>query len=64
MRREKLYSLLVNEIHDELVIDTHPDEFDTVTTILREEMLSVRKRLKEIFDYDFLALSFCHVTDG
>ena len=38
IKRENLKSRLILQIHDELVIETAPDEKDTVTEILTKEM--------------------------
>ena len=40
IKRENLKSRLILQIHDELVIETAPDEKDTVTLILTKEMES------------------------
>ena len=40
LKREKLKSRLILQIHDELVIETAPDEKDIVTEILTKEMES------------------------
>ena len=40
IKRENLKSRLILQIHDELVIETAPDEKDTVTNILTQEMES------------------------
>jgi len=41
MKKENLKSKLILTIHDELIVDTHPDEIDIVQKILKEEMESV-----------------------
>ena len=38
LKKESLKSKLILQVHDELIIDTIPEEKDAVTTILREEM--------------------------
>ena len=40
-KREKLQSKLMLQVHDELVVDTHKDEFEKVILILKEEMENV-----------------------
>ena len=40
---KKLKSKLVLQIHDELIVDAHPDEIDLVKNILRESMENVIK---------------------
>ena len=41
MKREGLKSELLLQIHDELLVETHPDEIEAVTKILQEEMYGV-----------------------
>ena len=38
IKKEELKSRLILQIHDELVIETAPDEKDKVTALLQEEM--------------------------
>lgn len=41
IKREGLKSELLLQIHDELLVETHPDEIEVVRNILREEMYGV-----------------------
>lgn len=41
IKREGLQSELLLQIHDELLVETHPDEIEQVRTILQEEMYGV-----------------------
>lgn len=41
IKREGLKSELLLQIHDELLVETHPDEIESVRTILQEEMYGV-----------------------
>ena len=43
LRSENLKSKLILQVHDELLIDTHPDEVEKVKTILKEEMQTAVK---------------------
>ena len=43
IRKENLKSKLILQIHDELVIETAPDETDKVTKLLTEEMMNAAK---------------------
>ena len=43
LRKERLKSRLILQIHDELVIETAPDEIDTVTALLQQEMENAAK---------------------
>lgn len=45
-------SCIVNEVHDEIVIDCHPDEVDIVPQLLYDGMMSVPELLKEWYDYE------------
>ncbi|MBO6262771.1 MAG: DNA polymerase I, partial [Clostridia bacterium] len=43
IKREKIKSKLILQVHDELIIDTHPDEVEIVKEILLDEMNDVIK---------------------
>ena len=43
IKRENIKSKLILQVHDELIIDTHPDEVDIVKEILLDEMNDVIK---------------------
>lgn len=43
MKKKKLKSKLILQIHDELIVDTHPDEVEIVKDILQTEMQNVVK---------------------
>ena len=43
LRREKLAAKMLLQIHDELVFEVPPDEFDGVAALVREEMSGVMK---------------------
>lgn len=45
LKELKLKSRLVLQIHDELLIETHKDEIDTVKTILTDEMINAAQLL-------------------
>ncbi|MCH7686056.1 MAG: inositol-3-phosphate synthase [Planctomycetes bacterium] len=53
MVKHKLNSILINEVHDSIVIDTYPEEEEIVMKILRVCMLEVIPWMKEHWDYDF-----------
>ena len=46
-----LQSILINEVHDELVVDCHPDEFQEVVDTLQFVMTNMKTYLKDYFDY-------------
>ena len=41
IEKENLRSRLILQVHDELIVDTHPSEIEKVKTLLKEEMESV-----------------------
>lgn len=43
LRREKLHSTLILQIHDELLVETHKDEVEQVKQIIQEEMMQAAK---------------------
>ncbi|MBQ7372954.1 MAG: DNA polymerase I [Clostridia bacterium] len=43
LKEENLKSKLILQVHDELIVDTHPDELETVKRILKTEMQSAVK---------------------
>ena len=43
LKEEKLKSKMILQVHDELLVDTSPDEVDRVKNILVEEMESAAK---------------------
>ena len=51
LRKYKLKSLLINEVHDSNVVDTHPDEAEQVVNIMGECMLGVTQELKDRYSY-------------
>lgn len=61
---EGLRSLLINEVHDSIVVDTHPDEIDIAPLIMKEVMLSVPALLKERYDYDFTTPLSVEIKQG
>ena len=47
---KKYKSLIINTVHDSIVVDVHPDEIDTIPFELRKAMLRVPERLLAQFD--------------
>ena len=43
LKEQNMKSRLILQIHDELLIETHLDEFDQVKEILRDEMVNAVK---------------------
>ena len=48
-----LKSLLINEVHDSIVVDTYPGEEADVASLMMTGMLSVRQGLRDRFDWEF-----------
>jgi DNA polymerase I-like protein with 3'-5' exonuclease and polymerase domains len=53
MKEEGLKSLLINEVHDSVVVDTYPGEEEAVLNCIRTALLGVVDDLDEMFDYNF-----------
>jgi DNA polymerase I-like protein with 3'-5' exonuclease and polymerase domains len=53
LKAEGLKSLLINEVHDSVVVDTYPGEEEVVLNCIRTALLGVIDDLDEMFDYNF-----------
>jgi DNA polymerase I-like protein with 3'-5' exonuclease and polymerase domains len=53
MKERRLKSLLINEVHDSVVVDTYPGEEEAVLGCIKEALLGVIDHLDEVFDYKF-----------
>jgi DNA polymerase I-like protein with 3'-5' exonuclease and polymerase domains len=53
MKEEGLKSLLINEVHDSVVVDTYPGEEEAVLNCIRTALLGVIDDLDKMFDYNF-----------
>ena len=51
--KHQLKSMLINTVHDSIVIDVHPDEENIVINLMRKGSLEVIKSLKEIYGINF-----------
>ena len=49
LKLENCKSLMINTVHDSIVVDVHPTEIDTIPIYLKESMLKVKDRML----YDF-----------
>ena len=49
LKLENCKSLIINTVHDSIVVDVHPTEIDIIPTYLKESMLKVKDRML----YDF-----------
>ena len=53
MRKKQLKSLIVNSVHDSIVIDTYPDEQERVKDCIIEAEQRIREQFKTKFEVDF-----------
>ena len=51
--KHNLKSMLINTVHDSVVVDIHPDEEITMVRLMREGASNVIKSLKDTYDIDF-----------
>lgn len=63
-KRLKLKSLLINCVHDSLVIDCHPDEIEVVVSILFDKLINVNKEFERRYGYKFNVPLACEVKVG
>tara|TARA_R100001126_G_scaffold99573_1_gene75474 strand:- start:1781 stop:3337 length:1557 start_codon:yes stop_codon:yes gene_type:complete len=49
IKQENCKSLIINTVHDSIVVDVHPEEIDIIPIYLKESMLKVKDRML----YDF-----------
>ncbi len=57
-------TIIWNEVHDEIVTDSPPDEVDGAVKILRQSMLSIRKLVYEAFGYKMVVPLGCEIAVG
>ena len=53
MKKAKLKSVLINTVHDSIVVDIYPDEEQQVIDVFKEGAGNVVPRLKEQYNIDF-----------
>ena len=53
MKKAKLKSVLVNTVHDSIVVDIHPEEEQDVINLFSEGAGNVIPRLKNEYNIDF-----------
>ena len=46
-------SCIINEVHDSIVVDTHPDEIEEMPYLISTAMLTVIVDLMEKYNYEF-----------
>jgi DNA polymerase I-like protein with 3'-5' exonuclease and polymerase domains len=64
MQKNKLKSLLINEVHDSVVVDTYPGEEEMVLTCIKEALLGVVDHLDKTFNYKFTVPLAIEVKKG
>lgn len=52
LKARGLRSVLVNTVHDSIVVDVHPDEKEIVKDLLVQQMAGVVNELKRRYNYD------------
>ena len=52
-KENKLKSLIINEVHDSIVVDTYHGEGDKVVSLMSKAMLGVIDTLEKDFNYKF-----------
>ena len=50
-KEEELRSKIILTVHDSIVVDCHPSEFDQVVKILKWAMSDIKEEMVERFDY-------------
>ena len=53
MKENKVKSLLINTVHDSIVVDAHPDEFKLMTSILDKATAGVTDYLYDVYNIEF-----------
>ena len=53
MREHKVKSLMINTVHDSIVVDVHPDEHEQMITLLNQGTANVVPSLHKYYDIDF-----------
>jgi DNA polymerase I-like protein with 3'-5' exonuclease and polymerase domains len=49
MRLHNCKSVLINTVHDSIVVDMHPDEFDLIPRLMYEAMVGVKDHMKDFY---------------
>ena len=53
MKENKVKSLMINTVHDSIVVDTHPDEVDLMIRLLRKGTSNVVESLNSFYNVEF-----------
>lgn len=52
LQENNLNSIIINEVHDDITVDTHPDELDIVPQIMYTSMTMTKELLKHWYNYE------------
>jgi len=53
IKKNKVKSLMINTVHDSIVVDTHPDEVDLMIRLLRKGTSNVVESLNSFYNVEF-----------
>jgi DNA polymerase I-like protein with 3'-5' exonuclease and polymerase domains len=53
MKQKKVKSLLINTVHDSIVVDVYPGEEDVMSDILEKSTTGVKNTMKSMYNIDF-----------
>lgn len=57
-------SLIINTVHDSIILDIHPSELDIVPELVYDTMIGVHKELKRRYDYTMTLPLRCELSMG
>lgn len=63
-KREGLKSILINTVHDSIVVDAPANEVETAAKVMAEEMVSVYKEIHRRYGYTMKLALECEVKAG
>lgn len=52
MKKHKVQSVIINTVHDSIVIDCHPDEIELMLKLIARSMLGLPEVIKQRYNYD------------
>jgi len=52
LQDKKMKTRLINTVHDSVILDIHPDEYDVAIDILKQGFSSIKDTLKERYNCD------------
>ena len=50
MKENNMKTLLINTVHDSVILDVHPDEYQQAIEVLNQGFSSIKDSLKKRFD--------------